>query len=164
MQIEIKSQGLAAFIRELSQNADVTSTVIVGSVAVFLSYGLWKIGRGIVRANHAIRTRLETAKPVPADRTAFASAAPAELDAAPTLVRQWHRVDGLARGSFMLAGAARQSHDKANALIDALDFEMATLLAEVASVSSYAAGRTGRTETRPGPRALPATPRRPIAA
>ncbi len=149
MQIEIRSQGIAAFGRELLDNADVTSGVIAGGVALFLSYGLWKIGRAIVRANRAIRLKLETIETKKIPSMAFEAAAPVAVDTVSQLTRHWRRVEIYATGNIKLAGDAKQSHARAGTLLDALDFEMASLLAEVASVSAYAAGRNCRASEAP---------------
>ena len=142
MQIEIKSQGIAALVRELGSNADVTSTVIVGGVALFLSYGLWKIGRGIVQANRTIRFTLAKPEKRRTLTLDFNSAELAEIDSAPVLVRHWRKIDGIASDSIRRAGEARRSHEQAQDMLDALEFELAELLAEVAPLSAYAAERT----------------------
>ncbi len=149
MQIEIKSQGLAGFARELLDNADVTSTVIAGGVAIFLSYGLWKIGRAIHRANRAIRVKLESVEKKKTSSMAFEAAAPVAVDTVSQLSRHWQRVEVYSTENIKLADNAKQTHARAETLLDALDFEMASLLAEVASVSAYAAGRAGQTSEAP---------------
>lgn len=165
MQIEIKSQGIAAFGRELLDNADVTSTVIAGGVALFLSYGLWKIGRAILRANRAIRAKLESVEEKKSPSMSFEVATPAAVDTVSQLTRHWQRVEDYSVGKIKLAGDAKQSHARAETLLDALDFEVASLLAEVASVSTYAAGRTGRAPGAPARLApRPSGTRQPIAA
>lgn len=165
MQIEIKSQGIAAFGRELLDNADVTSTVIAGGVALVLSYGLWKIGRAIHRANRAIRVKLESVEKKKTLSMAFEAAAPVAVDTVSQLTRHWQRVEHYSTGSIKLAGDAKHSHARAETLLDALDFEVASLLAEVASVSAYAAERTGRAPEAPARLAPRKTgPRRQAAA
>lgn len=165
MQIEIKNQGLAGFARELLDNADVTSTVIAGGVALFLAYGLWTIGRAIHRANRVIRTKLERVEKKSAPSLAFQSAQPVAVDTVSQLSRHWQRVDKIAVGHISRSAEAHRAHVEAATLLDALDFEMASLLAEVSSISSYVAERTGRAPVEPthlAPRKPEA--HRPIAA
>ncbi len=165
MQIEIKNQGIVAFGRELLDNADVTSTVIAGGVALFLSYGLWKIGRAIHRANRAIRLKLESVERKKTPSMAFETAPPVAVDKVSQLSRHWRRVESFSTDNIKLAGVAKHSHARAETLLDALDFEVASLLAEVASVSAFTAERNCRAPEVPA-RLAPRTTgtRRQVAA
>jgi hypothetical protein len=161
VQIEIKSQGIATFWRELTDNADATSAVIAVGATVLLSYGLWTIGHGIARARRVIRSmRGRATRP-----KVFESAEPVVVDAAPVLAGHWRRIEGAAAGTIKLAGEVRRSHEELRNLLDALDYEIAELIAEVAPVSTYAAGRIGQARpTRTRPPTHGAAARRPIAA
>jgi hypothetical protein len=165
VQIEIKSQGLAAVWRALADNADVTSTAIAGGLAVLLGYGFWKLGRGIDRANTRFRSRSEARRGPALPSTTVASNRPLAADRARMLARQWGRVESYAQSTIARAGEARRSHDGVGTLLDALDFELAELIAEMAPISSYAAGRTAKALSAPsGVSARRASAIPPIAA
>ena len=164
MQIEIKGHGLATLWRDLLDNADVTSTLVAGAAAIALSYGLYRIGRGIARIDRVVRKKIANA-PAVRSATAFASAEPDKVDTAPVLVRHWRRMHDFASSNLRLAGDARQSHEEAGTLLDALDFEIANLHTELAPVSTYAAGRTCQTAAAPARLGQPRhTSRRQLAA
>jgi hypothetical protein len=164
VQIEIKGHGIAALVRDLLDNADVTSTLAAGAAAIALSYGLFKIGRGIARIDRVVRKKIANT-PAVRSATAFVSAEPDRVDTAPLLVQHWRKMHDFASGNLRLAGDARRSHDEAGTLLDALDFEIANLLTELAPVSTYAAGRTGQTAVAPARLGQPRrTSRRQLAA
>lgn len=143
MQIEIKGHGIIALWRDLLDNADVTSTVVAGGVAVFLSYGLWSIGRGIFRLNRAVAPKVPRL-PKPRGVASFETAKPIDVETAPVLARHWRQLDRFASGNIRLAEETYATHGRVTMLVDALDLEIANLLAELAPVSTYAAERTGR--------------------
>jgi hypothetical protein len=164
LQIEMKNHGIVALWRDMLDSADVTSTVIAGGVAVVLSYGLWKLGRGIVRLNRVVNAKVAS-PPKRKGAETFSTAEPQAVDTGPTLTRHWQRVESFASVNIRLAGQAYATHGRATTLVDSLDLEIANLIAELAPVSSYAAERNGRVPaaaTRLSPQRTAA--RSPLAA
>lgn len=161
MQIEIKGHGLAALWRDLLADSDVTSTVAAGVAAIAISYAIWKIGRGISHAGQRIKARRKAPRPLrlaTGPALAVAPQAPAR-----SMAEQWQRLDRSLSGRLEKADAARAAHDRASALADALDLEVADLLKDIAGVSAYAAARRLATPASTSMPAFPAA-RRPLAA